>query len=231
MLGKIKFYGRMLFDLQVWTVYRDLKENLPRYRGDVLDVGCGQSPYRFLLDRRSTRYVGIDISDADKFDYLNSEIVPFDGEHIPFPDDHFDAVICTEVLEHVSNFQGLVDEIYRVMKDGAEAIVTVPWSARFHYVPYDFFRYTPSSLEDMFSRFKEVTITARGTDISVIGSKVVVLWFRNIFPVDRRKRAFIPFWILTSPVMGLVLAVAHACTMKKTGSTDDPLGYTIVVIK
>lgn len=230
-VGKVKFYGRMLFDLQVLTVYRDLRKHLPGFRGNVLDVGCGQSPYHFLLRDESTHYVGIDISDADKFDYENSDIVPFDGEHIPFPDGHFDAVICTEVLEHVSNFQGLVDEIHRVMRDGGGAIITVPWSARFHYIPYDFFRYTPSSLGTMFAGFREATITPRGTDISVIASKLVVLWFRNLLPADRRKRGLVPLWILASPLLGLVLAIAHVCTIRGKGSSDDPLGYTIVVTK
>lgn len=231
LLGKMKFYGRMLVDLQVMTVYRDLRKHLPRYRGNVLDVGCGQSPYQFLLDSGKTEYVGIDISDADKFDYRNSEVVPFDGEHIPFPNDHFDAVICTEVLEHVSNFQGLADEIHRVLKDGGEAIVTVPWSARFHYVPFDFFRYTPSSLRKIFDRFREVTVTPRGTDISVIGSKIVVLWVRNLAPTDRWRLVFAPLWLIASPIMLLALVAAHVCTLSGTGSTDDPLGYTVILTK
>ena len=196
-----------------------------------VDVGCGQSPYRFLLDRDTTSYVGIDISDADKFDYVNSEIVPFDGEHIPFPDDYFDAVICTEVLEHVLHFQGLVDEIYRVMRVDGEAIVTVPWSARFHYIPYDFFRYTPASLREVFRGFREAAISARGTDISVIASKLVVLWFRNLVPVDHRKRVFIPLWVIASPALAVVLAIAHICTVAGVGSADDPLGYTVLLRK
>jgi len=230
-VGRIKFYGRMVFDLQVLTVHRDLRKHLPGYHGNVLDVGCGQSPYRFLLNTKATNYVGIDISDADKFDYENPEIVPFDGEHIPFSDGHFDAVICTEVLEHVSHFQGLVDEIHRVLRDGGEAIVTVPWSARYHYIPHDYFRYTPSSLGAIFAQFRKVTITPRGTDISAIASKLVVLWFRNLLPANRRRRGLIPLWILASPLLAVVLAIAHVCTMNRTGSTDDPLGYTIVVTK
>jgi SAM-dependent methyltransferase len=229
--GKTRFYGRMLLDLQVWTVYRELRRHLPKYRGDVLDVGCGQSPYRFLLDEQATGYTGIDIFDAEKFDYDNPEIVAFDGEHIPFPDESFDAVICTEVLEHASNYQQLVDEIHRVMKDGAEAIVTVPWSARFHYIPYDFFRYTPSSLGTMFAGFATSSITPRGTDISVIGSKLAILWFRNAFPAQRRKYVWAPLWLLASPLFLFVVAVAHICTWFGVGSSDDPLGYTIVVTK
>jgi SAM-dependent methyltransferase len=229
--GKMKFYGRMLVDLQVLTVYRDLRRQLPRFRGEVLDVGCGQSPYRYLLDPRSTHYVGIDILDADRFDYANDEIVPFDGEHIPFPEGHFDAIFCTEVLEHVAHFQELVDEIHRVLKRGGVAVFTVPWSARYHYVPYDFFRYTPSSLDTIFERFENTAITPRGTDVSAIGSKLVVLWSRNLVPSQRWKLIFVPFWILTSPILVAALIVAHVCTLATIGSTDDPLGYTIVTSK
>jgi len=197
----------------------------------VLDLGCGQSPYQFLLDGKLTEYVGIDISDAEKFDYRNADVVPFDGEHIPFPDGHFDAVICTEVLEHVANFQALANEIHRVMKNGGQAIVTVPWSARFHYVPFDFFRYTPSSLSKIFDGFREVSINSRGTDISVIGSKIVVLWFRNLVPSRRWRFLFSPLWFVTSPIMLLALLVAQICTLAGAGSTDDPLGYTVLLTK
>ncbi len=231
MAGKVVFVGRRVFDLQVATIYHDLRRRLPEYRGEVLDVGCGLSPYRSLLDSKLTRYVGIDISDSAKFDTANPEVVSFDGEHIPFPDNHFDAVICTEVLEHVANFQQLIDEIHRVMKDGAAAIVTVPWSARFHYVPYDFFRFTPSSLSTMFAGFSESKISPRGTDISVIGSKLVVLWFRNLIPKHKRRLVWIPLWVITIPLLLVGIGVAHLCTWTGIGSIDDPLGYTIVAKK
>ena len=230
-LREVRFYVRMWLDLQVWTVQRDLRRRLPAYRGDVPDVGCGQSPYRFLLDKETMTYTGIDTIDVERFDYVNPEIVPFNGEHIPFPDGHFDAVICTEVLEHVSNFQQLVYEIHRVMKEGAEVIVTVPWSARFHYVPYDFFRYTPSSLNSMFGGFANSNVTSRGADLSVIGSKLVVVWFRNAFPTQRRRIAWSSLWVIASPLFFLAILVARLCTRFDVGSSDDPLGCTIVSTK
>jgi len=220
----------MLLDLQVLTVYRELRRRLPSYRGEVLDVGCGQSPYRFLLNQ-ATHYTGIDIVDAEKFDYVNSEVIPFDGQHIPFPDAHFDAVICTEVLEHVANYQQLVNEIHRVLKDGGEVIATVPWSARFHYIPYDFFRYTPSSLQLMFAGFSRAVITPRGTDISVIGSKIAIVWFRNVLPAQRRKLLWSPLWLLASPLLFIVIVIAQLATRFGVGSSDDPLGYSIVAVK
>ncbi|MFN8321611.1 MAG: class I SAM-dependent methyltransferase [Chitinophagales bacterium] len=230
-LGKLKFYGRMTLDLQILTIYRDISKTIPAFKGNVLDVGCGQSPYKFLLDTTQTKYFGVDIVDAEKFDYNNSDITPFDGENIPFDDQKFDGLICTEVLEHVQNYQKLIDEMYRVMKPGATGIITIPWSARYHYIPYDFFRYTPSSLKTMFSKFSETKIKNRGTDIANIGNKVIVLWFRNLLPAQLWKWIFVPFWIALLPILAAVVMLAHVSLIFNLGSDEDPLGYTITVRK
>lgn len=229
--GKIKFYGRMILDLQILTIFRDTKKIIPHYKGNVLDVGCGQSPYKFLLNASQTRYFGIDIVDADKFDYKNSEITPFNGEDIPFEDGKFEGLICTEVLEHVQNYQKLINEMFRVMKKCGTGIITIPWSARYHYIPYDFFRYTPSSLKKMFSQFSEVKIKNRGTDIPNIVNKIIVLWFRNLIPSKIWKWVFVPIWVVLLPVLGVLVLTAHLSLLMNFGSDEDPLGYTIIVKK
>ena len=231
LLGKVRFFGRMILDLQILTIFRDIKRIVPYYKGDVLDVGCGQSPYRFLLDDSQTRYFGIDIAGADKFDYVNSEITSFNGRDIPFGNERFDGLICTEVLEHVENYQELINEMFRVMKAGAIGIVTIPWSARYHYIPFDFFRYTPSALKNMFGQFASVSIKNRGTDIANIVNKVIVLWVRNLIPSQLWKWIFVPVWVALLPVLGVLVAVAHLSLLIDLGSKDDPLGYTIIIKK
>ena len=230
-MGKVKFYGRMVLDLQILTIYRDIKKTIPAFKGNVLDVGCGQSPYKFLLDGTQTKYFGIDIVDADKFDYDNSDITPFNGEDIPFEEGKFDGVICTEVLEHVQNYQKLINEMHRVMKTGATGIITIPWSARYHYIPWDFFRYTPSSLKTMFSAFSEAKIQNRGTDIPNIANKIIVIWFRNLLPAKIWKWLFVPVWIVFSPILIFAVLLAHVSLWFNLGSDEDPLGYTIIVKK
>ena len=229
--GKLKFHGRMLLDLQINTIYKDVKNLLPDFKGEVLDIGCGQSPYRHLLNPSVTKYFGIDIVDASKFDYNNSDITPFDGETIPFEAEMFDGIICTEVLEHVQNYQKLVDEMYRVMKKGGRGIVTIPWSARYHYIPYDFFRYTPSALKTIFSKFSEVKIHPRGTDIVTIVSKIIVLWFRNLSPAQLWRWLLTPIWIALLPVLFVCTLIAHVSLLFGLGSDNDPLGYTIIIEK
>lgn len=231
LIGKIIFFGRMLLDFQILTIFRDLKKTVPGFRGDVLDVGCGQSPYRFLLNPEKTNYFGIDIVDAEKFDYANKEITPFNGKDIPFPDEKFDCLICTEVLEHVFEFEGLIAEMRRVLKTNGIGIITIPWSARYHYIPYDFFRYTRSSLEKMFAEFSFVQIKPRGSDIPVIANKLIVLWIRNLLPKKLLYYFFLPLWILSLPLLFLFVTVAHLCLLLDIGSKDDPLGFTITVEK
>jgi ubiquinone/menaquinone biosynthesis C-methylase UbiE len=228
---KFRFYGRMVIDFQTLTVLRHLRQVLPHYKGEVLDVGCGLSPYRFLLDKSKTKYYGIDIMEADRFNYHNTDITSFNGEDIPFEDEKFDGLICTEVLEHVEKYQRLIDEMHRVMKTGGTGFITVPWSARYHYIPWDFFRYTPSTLKIMFSKFSEVKIMNRGTDYTVIANKVIVIFIRNLLPVTAWKLIFVPVWIMLSPILSVVAVVGQLSVWFGLGANEDPLGYTIVVKK
>ena len=66
----------------------------------------------------------------------NHRVVLGDIEGMPFPDSEFDAVVCTEVLEHVPNPSRALEEIRRVLKPRGVLIGSVParsliWRLRF----------------------------------------------------------------------------------------------------
>ena len=231
LLGRIMFRARMLGDLQLMTIYRDLQKILPKVRGDVLDVGCGLGPYRHLLVPECTTYTGLDIVDADQFGFGDEAVVRFDGRHIPFPDSSFDHIICTEVLEHAREPKDLVDEIYRVLKPGASATITVPWSARNHYIPNDYQRYTPAKLVLIFGAFRHVHVMPRGTDITAIASKLVVVAMRLAVPLRLDSIWRLPLLAVLSPVLSAALSLGHLATRVSIGSDDDPIGYTIELEK
>lgn len=107
----------------------------------ILDVGCGSKPYCKLFIG-TTEYVGIDIEGGGHYDTVKKADVYFDGEHIPFADGSFDAVLCTQVLEHAKNPEALIHEICRVLKSGESACITMPFVWNEHEIPYDFRRYT-----------------------------------------------------------------------------------------
>jgi ubiquinone/menaquinone biosynthesis C-methylase UbiE len=230
-LNSIRFFLRLVLDLQTISIYRDLKDYLKNTNGNFLDLGCGDSPYRFLMNEKTNIYHGIDINDSTKFDYQRSDIVHFDGLNIPFEDNYFDNLICTEVLEHVLEFQTLVNEVHRVLKPGGSALFTIPWSARFHYIPNDYYRYTPSTLVVIFRDFSEVSIRNRGTDITSISSKLIVLYFRNLLPTITWKFIFLPIWLLLSPLILIFAIIGQLSLFWNIGSELDPLGYTIIMKK
>lgn len=148
--------------------------------------------------------------------------------------------MTTQELEHVPDPCELIADRHRVLKPGGTGIITLPWSARFHYKPYDYHRYTPSTLATLFAAFSEATIHNRGTDINAIVNKSIVLYFGSIASIGSVSRSFsrliwlpirIILFILFGPVIGLLTIWGHLALWFGWGSSDDPLGYTVMLRK
>lgn len=106
----------------------------------VIDAGAGECQYKPLFDHVNYLAVDLCVGDAN-WDFSRIDInAPL--HDIPLPDGTADVVLCTEVLEHVPNPHQVVAELARLLKPGGSLYLTVPFSAREHQVPYDFFRYT-----------------------------------------------------------------------------------------
>jgi SAM-dependent methyltransferase len=229
-IGRLRFATRLGLDLQVRTVHRDMRRFLPGLQGNVLDLGCGQSPYRYLLGPRA-RYIGLDFEGSRDFGYRDEpDVTYFDGSTIPLDDGSIDHVLCTEVLEHVQEPEVLLQEVYRVLRAGGTGVFTIPWSARYHYIPHDYHRFTPSMLRILFSTFSRVEVEPRGTDVAAIASKVVVLAFRPLLGGDRGLISVLRSAVL-APVAVVAAIIGQLSIALNIGSPDDPLGYTVWVAK
>lgn len=110
----------------------------------VLDAGAGEGYYK--PDFTHTRYVGIDLAVGDaRWDYGNLDAIG-DLARLPFGSNTFDAALCTQVLEHVPEPLGVLEEIRRVLKPGGQVFVSAPQSWHQHQKPHDFYRYTSFGL-------------------------------------------------------------------------------------
>lgn len=69
------------------------------------------------------------------------------------PESHFDVVVCTEVLEHTLNPFKAVDEIFRILKKGGIALISVPYNFRIHGPLPDCWRFTEHGLKVLFDEY------------------------------------------------------------------------------
>ena len=120
-----------------------LKEFFPQLTGQVLDVGCGQKPYRAFI--AAERYVGMEIESEGSSARRVADVY-YDGRTFPFPEGSFDAVLCSQVFEHVFTPAEFLAEIFRVLRPGGRLLLTVPFVWDEHEQPRDFARYSSFGL-------------------------------------------------------------------------------------
>lgn len=124
-----------------------VKASLPALQGTLLDVGCGQMPYRDLILQQSgvQKYIGLDIRNPGYQQRRQPDLF-WDGATIPLADASVDSVMATELFEHLPDFDRVLREICRVLKPGGSLFFTVPFLWPLHDSPWDFCRYTPYAL-------------------------------------------------------------------------------------
>jgi SAM-dependent methyltransferase len=233
-MARLAAAARRFLDLQAGSIWRDLVVLLPQSRGAVLDVGSGAQPYRHLLPPGAT-YNAIDYGGAERnFGYSMPDTTYYEGDKWPVPDGSVDLILCTETMEHVPDPSLFLNEAIRCLKHDGRLILTVPFAARWHYIPHDYWRFTPSGLERLLSAagFGPVAVYARGNAFTVACYKVMALMVPLLLPQRggfMRRSASLAGGILTLPFLVALAAAAAFSLMGKGG--DDCLGYTAVAYK
>lgn len=141
-------------------LYRGLAEFLPGLRGRVLDVGCGRKPYRHLVPAEA--YVGLEL-DTPELRGLGAADLFYAGGIFPVPDASFDAVICSQVLEHIFTPADFLGEIRRVLRPGGSLLLTTPFVWDEHSQPFDFGRYASFGLAHLLRNAGFAVVAQRKT--------------------------------------------------------------------
>jgi SAM-dependent methyltransferase len=229
---------RRFLDLQYASIYRDVQCLAGRMTGDVLDVGCGAQPFRHLLSDRC-RYRGIDSAQAQvDFGPRFSDTTYFDGDQWPIANQSVDCVLSTETMEHVPDSAVFLNEAHRCLRPGGQLVLTVPFSARWHFIPHDYWRFTPSAFERLLTRagFREVNVHARGNAVTVAAYKVMTVILTASLGRDAAGSSFRPGRLIEL-LLGIVafplvpfLALVGQISLRGEGG-DDCLGYTVIACR
>jgi SAM-dependent methyltransferase len=173
------------------AILNSLQKAAPLLTGRLLDVGCGNKPYLSII--KCDEYVGVDVSESlhnhDKFDFI------FDGKSLPFENNRFDSVLCTEVLEHCENAEQLMFEMNRVLKPGGFLFFTVPMFIEHHEAPFDLRRFTYYGAKKLAEQngLEVVHAEDRGNFLSVF---IAALYIGIGQFISRRPFSDIIYWIL-----------------------------------
>jgi SAM-dependent methyltransferase len=224
--GKLQDVGRWYATRYVEEIARGLPKGI-----SILDAGAGEGVYKKLFSHCNYKAIDLAVGES-QWNYSNLDYIGALHE-MPIDNDSFDAVLCTQVLEHLEWPRESVKEMYRVLKPGGKIYMTVPMAHPEHQVPYDFFRYTSYGLKSICKHagFQEIKVTPFGG-----------IWVRwayelpralSIFPTAgiRSRRLnivgilLLPVKILAVPIVRLLQTI-FLWLDKFDTQKDDPFAWS-----
>jgi SAM-dependent methyltransferase len=155
-----------------------LRRELRGVTGTILDLGAGLRPFAGLLPGRT---VALDHRPRPQLDLVG------DAHHLPFGDATVDAIVCTEVFEHLPDPPAAAREMIRVLKPGGRLVLTTRFCFPLHERPADFWRFTPYTLARLFAPLQPVVIPQHSAFRTLL-----VLLIRLAMEPTRLNRAVSP---------------------------------------
>ena len=184
------------------------KAVLEQVEGCLVNIGSGN------------RSLGESAIDVDMFDYPNVSVVA-DIQELPFKEATVDGIISITVLEHVREPRRVIEECYRVLKDGGVIFTVVAFMQPFHASPADYQRYTKPGIEYLHREFELIDSGTYGGPVSgflwIFQEFVALLLSFGIRPV--RDLISMILMVLTWPIKLLDLLFRRLPTSTNLAST------------
>lgn len=186
----------------MWVaISRAIKSKADQACGLMLDIGCGDKPYEINFLPFVDTYFGLEYSPKSGYRGNRADVAG-DAAALPFADETYNTILCTEVLEHVKNPENVISEIARVLKPEGIVITTAPFVFPKHDA-FDYFRYTNDGLAVIMERHGLEIVEVQplsGTGITLAMMinlyifDIGFLWTKWLYPIGLILRPII--WLL-----------------------------------
>ena len=166
----------------------------------LLDLGCGRRPYKQLYAPAFNKSIGAEHPDSH---FPKSDIDLYCvATKIPLSDASIDTVLCTEVMHDIAEPTEMLDEIYRILKENGELILTTPFVAPVVDGVYDHYRFTNYGLEYLLKKsgFRIIKTIPVGD----VFASTITLWIKpwlKLFNVIAKKTGIRAIYSVYNPLM------------------------------
>lgn len=205
----------------------------------VLDVGAGSCPYRLYFkhcEYLSQDFTGLKSNQLRNGSYGKIDYI-CDAKSIPVEDSSFDAVLCTEMIEHVPEPEAVLKEIARILRPEGKLILTAPLGSGIHQEPYHFYGgFTPYWYQHFLEKvgFRLINIDPNEGTLKFFSQEALRF---TIFTRPFYKLPFIvsmiwlPVWILLIPIMWAIIPLSCHLLDRYDDEKHFTIGYHVTAIK
>ena len=199
----------------------------------VLDAGAGTGLYRHLFshcDYKSQDFCELADYSYDKIDYV------CDINQIPVPDQSFDLILCTEVLEHVSEPIMVIEEFSRIVQRGGKILLSAPLGCGIHQEPHIYYGgFTPFWYQRFLPHFsfEIIEITPNGGFFKHYGQESA-RFLTYLFPEQRPQMLKIlafPFKVFLAGYFSVFMPIVCNFLDKFDKDRHFTVGYFVEAIK
>lgn len=134
---------------------KDLDVFLKEYKTDkkTLVANCNDSPYQDYFSNR----IKVDNKPGKGTEHV------VDYNKLPFPDESFDIVLATGLMEHLKDPWQALQEMKRVLKPGGKVLIGASWVFSLHDMPDNYYHFTPVGMEYMLKKEGWKNVMSKGS--------------------------------------------------------------------
>ncbi|MEQ1510703.1 MAG: methyltransferase domain-containing protein [Sphingopyxis sp.] len=196
-----------------WLVLRGISRILSQQMSShmakgatLVDLGCGDMPYRAMIEASGVSYMGADIDDG-------ADIKIDAGGRVTLPDGAADAILSVQVLEHVRDLDAYCAEIRRLLRDDGTLFLSTHGTWLYHPHPEDHRRWTRTGLVH--------DLATRGLGVEEIHAIVGPLATTTMI-----RLAGYAYILRQLPIVGSALAATLAVLMNGRAYIEDAITPT-----